>query len=142
MDNDNFLSVVNKNLTVSAEKATQEMSDAAAVAHKCIMKLGEMLDQSRVPVGYDKDGCIVYSEHTPQVINSIAQANNTATMTLRKIRKLDKEDESATDVTSIDALLRSAHSKLKLTQVTQSIEISTAKTETTGATIDQYRDII
>ena len=142
MDNDNFLSVVNKNLTVSAEKATQEMSDAAAVAHKCILKLGEMLDQSRVPVGYDKDGCIVYSEHTPQVINSIAQANNTATMTLRKIRKLDKEDESATDVTSIDALLRSAHSKLKLTQVTQSIEITTAKPETTGVTIDQYRDII
>ena len=142
MDNDNFLSVVNKNLTVSAEKATQEMSDAATVAHKCIIKLGEMLDRSQVPVGYDKDGCVIYSEHTPQVINNIAQANNTATMTLRKIRKLDKEDESATDVTSIDALLRSAHSKLKLTQVTQSIEISTAKTETTGVTIDQYKDLI
>lgn len=122
MDNDKFLTVVNSALTISAEKATQEMQDAAKVAHKCITKLDKLLDQEYVPSGVDKDGNTTYSQLSPSLINAIAQANNTAMQSLRKIRQLDKQD-TAPETGSIDSLLKQAHGRLKLTQVTQSIEI-------------------
>ena len=121
-ENDKFLTTVNSALTVSAEKATQEMQDAATVAHKCIVKLHNMLDAPEIPASIDKDGNIVYSPLTPALVNSIAQANNTAMQSLRKIRQLDKQDD-APATSGIDALLKQAHGKIKLTQVTQSIEL-------------------
>jgi hypothetical protein len=126
MDSDKFLATVNNALTISADAATQEMQDAATVAHKCIIKLNDLLESNLIPVGYDKDGAMIYSPHTPSVINSIAQANNTAMSSLRKIRRLDVQDDQNANNSGIDALLKQAHGKLTLTQTIQSIEIDTS----------------
>lgn len=112
-----FLQSVNDNLQIDIKKSTEEMQDSANIAHKCIQKLNVFLDDGTVPVGINfETDQITYSPLNPQSIKQIAEANNVAMATLRKIRGLDREDASAAPTSTLDAVLKAAYNKITIQQ--------------------------
>lgn len=112
-----FLQSVNDNLQVNVIKSTEEMQNSAQVAFKCVQKLNEFLESSIIPVGINAETAeVIYSPLNPQSIKQIADANNVAMSTLRKIRGLDKDDTTTTTNSSLDSVLKAAYNKIVIQQ--------------------------
>ena len=141
----NFLSIVNDSLQVNAEKASEEMNDAVTVAHTCILKLSDMLNQEAIPSHYNQiTGELVYIPLNPQSVKQIADANNTALTSIRKIRGLDKQDDQSVQSGALDAVLKSAYNKLQLTQnnITINTGVSSAEPRIINPKADDLPSLI
>lgn len=116
----NFVDFVNDNLQIDKHRAVVEMEDAAFVAHKCIRKLEQFIDAESIPASINPvNGEVLFMPLNPQSIKQIADANNAAMSTIRKIRGLDKQNDEQASNSSLDHVLKAAYNKLQAINVTQ-----------------------
>lgn len=116
----NFVDFVNDNLQIDKHRGVIEMEDSAFVAHKCIRKLEKFIDAELIPASINPaNGEVLFMPLNPQSIKQIADANNVAMSTIRKIRGLDKQNDEQASNNSLDHVLKAAYNKLQAINVTQ-----------------------